>query len=107
MIKIASILTDIQYGENDPSISVLINTLHAKEIRIVFKKGQEMTAHKAAYPIVVIVIDGSIDFGVDSERFTLDKGMIIALEANMLHDLKATKDSIVLLSMNKSVTSQH
>lgn len=66
-----------------------------------------MIAHKAAYPIVVTVIDGSIDFGVDSERFTLDKGMIIALEANMLHDLKATKDSIVLLSMNKSVTSQH
>ena len=66
-----------------------------------------MTAHKAAYPIVVAVIDGSIDFGVDSERFTLEKGMIIALEANILHDLKATKDSIVLLSMNKSVTSQH
>nr|WP_228453976.1 hypothetical protein [Chryseobacterium fistulae] len=66
-----------------------------------------MTSHKAAYPIVVTVIDGSIDFGVDSERLNLEKGMIIALEANMLHDLKATKDSIVLLSMNKSVTGKH
>lgn len=102
MIKTASILSDIKYGETNPAISVLINTDTTKEVRIVFKKGQVMKEHKAPYPIVVAVIEGTIDFGISDERFVLEKGMMIALEANILHDLIAQQDSIVRLSLNKS-----
>ncbi|KGO10466.1 cupin domain-containing protein [Elizabethkingia bruuniana] len=98
----ASILTDIKYGEISPIVNVLINTPNHKEIRIVFRKGQEMKEHKTPYPIVVSVIEGSIDFGVSTERFILKNGMMIALEANILHNLKAQQDSIVRLSLNKS-----
>ncbi len=101
-MKTASILTDIKYGETSPIVSVLINTTDTKEVRIVFKEGQDMKEHKAPYPIVVSVIKGSIDFGVSTERFILEKGMMIALEANIPHDLKALQNSIVRLSLNKS-----
>lgn len=101
-MKIASVLTDIQYGETNPAVSVLINTTSIKEVRIVFKEGQEMKEHKAPYPIVVSVVEGSIDFGVEEEHFILEKGMLIALEANILHSLKALQNSIVRLSLNKA-----
>jgi quercetin dioxygenase-like cupin family protein len=102
MINIASILADITYGETTPSVSVLLNTVDTKEVRIVFRVGQEMKEHKAPYPIVVAVIEGTIDFGVGAERFILEKGMMIALEANIAHDLSALENSIVRLSLNKS-----
>jgi quercetin dioxygenase-like cupin family protein len=102
MYNTASILTDIQYGESKPAVSVLIQTASTKEVRIVFKAGQEMAQHQAPYPIVVSVVEGAIDFGVSGERVTLEKGMLIALEAHVPHDLKARQDSIVRLSLHKS-----
>lgn len=101
-MKTASMLADIKYGEINPVISVLINTDTTKEVRIVFKQGQSMKAHKAPYPIVVSVVEGVIDFGVSEERFLLEKGMMISLEGNILHDLIAEQDSIVRLSLNKA-----
>lgn len=101
-MKIASVLKDITYGDTAPNVSVLINTNDTKEVRIVFKQAQEMKQHKAPYPIVVSVVEGSIDFGVGNERFILEKGMMIALEASIPHDLKALQNSIVRLSLNKS-----
>ncbi len=103
-MNIASILENIEYGDTKPAISVLMNTDSIKEVRIAFRAGQEMKEHKTAYPIVVAVVEGNIDFGVGSERTLLKKGMMIALEGNVPHDLKATEDSIVRLSLNKSDT---
>ncbi|RRJ88018.1 cupin [Paenimyroides tangerinum] len=101
-MKIASVLTDIKYGETTPAVSVLVNTTTIKEVRIVFKEGQEMKEHKAPCPIVVSVVEGSIDFGVGKEHFILEKGMLIALEANILHSLKALQNSILRLSLSKA-----
>lgn len=103
-MKTASVLTDIKYGETAPSINVLINTSSIKEVRIVFKEGQEMKEHKAPNPIVVSVVEGLIDFGVGAEHFVLEKGMLIALEATIPHSLKALQNSIVRLSLHKSDT---
>lgn len=101
-MNIVSILENVSYGETSPATSVLINTPDVKEVRIVFRAGQEMKEHKAGYPIVVAIIEGAIDFGIASERHLLQKGMLIALDANIPHDLKAVEDSIVRLSLNKA-----
>lgn len=101
-VEIASILGDITYSEKGPAISVLLNTASVKEMRIVFRKGQEMKEHKAGYPIVVEVVEGCIDFGVAGERHVLNKGMLIALDAHIPHDLAAHDNSIVRLSVHKA-----
>lgn len=101
-MEIASIFDKLEYGISSPVATVLINSDETKEIRIVFKKGQEMKEHKAGYPIVVAVIEGAINFGVGSDVFLLEKGMMIALEASVPHSLIAEQDSIVRLSLNKS-----
>ncbi|MEW7279834.1 cupin domain-containing protein [Aquimarina sp. 2201CG1-2-11] len=99
-MKTASLTQDIVYNDKKPSINVLIDTSASKEIRIVFKKGQLMKDHKTPFPIVVQVFEGAIDFGVNGSIQHLKSGDLIALEGNVIHNLTATENSIVLLSLS-------
>lgn len=101
-MNIASLYKNLVYKEDKPAITVLFETDFTKEIRIVFKKNQVMKEHKTTFPIVVEMIDGKINFGVKGEIYSLQKGDLIALEGNIPHDLKATEDSIVRLTLSKS-----
>jgi len=97
----ASFTADIVYGDTQPVITPLITNDFTKEIRIVFREGQAMKAHKTSFPITVMIVQGSIDFGVGEERYTLVSGDVVALEGNVMHDLNALEDSIVRLSLHK------
>ena len=98
----ASFLADIVYGDTQPLITPLITTEFTKEIRIVFRSGQSMKAHKTSFPITVMIVSGEIDFGVGDERIIFGAGDVIALEPNAVHDLMAFEDSVVRLSLHKS-----
>ena len=99
-----SFLDDVVYGDTQPVITPLITNDFTKEIRIVFRKGQAMKAHKTAFPITVMIVKGLIDFGIGTERHGLRAGEVVALEPNVMHDLYAAEDSIVRLSLHKSDT---
>lgn len=105
-MKIASLTKDLEYKENKPAISVLLETDNSKEIRIAMRAGQIMKEHKTPFPIVVEIFEGTIDFGVDGRVLQLEKGSLIALEGNIPHDLKAEEDSIVRLTLSKNDSSQ-
>jgi quercetin dioxygenase-like cupin family protein len=98
----ASFTSDIVYGDTQPVITPLIANDFTKEIRIVFRSGQSMKAHKTSFPITVMIVAGAIDFGVGEERYRLSAGDVVALEGNVTHDLNALEDSIVRLSLHKS-----
>jgi len=97
----ASFTSDIVYGDTQPVITPLITNEFTKEIRIVFRTGQSMKAHKTSFPITVMIVSGAIDFGVGEERYKLRAGDVVALEGNVVHDLNALEDSIVRLSLHK------
>lgn len=97
----ASFTADIVYGDTQPVITPLITNEFTKEIRIVFRIGQSMKAHKTSFPITVMIVQGRIDFGVGEERYELVAGDVVALEGNVIHDLNALEDSIVRLSLHK------
>lgn len=101
-MKTASIYNDLEFNENKPVIKVLFETSFTKEIRIAMHKGTAMKEHKTSYPIVVELVDGAIDFGVNHEVLQLKKGDLIALDGNVPHDLKATENSIIRLTLTKS-----
>ncbi len=103
-MKTASLSNNVEYHESRPTLQVLLESETGKEIRIAFKEGQVMRKHKTPFPIVVEIFEGSIDFGVNGEVHTLNKGDLIALEGNVPHDLTALKDSIVRLSLHSADT---
>lgn len=97
----AAFLSSVEWNENKPAIQVLLETSATKEIRIAMQTGQFMKEHKAPFPIIVHVIQGSIKFGVEGEDIHLKIGDLIGLEANVPHDLLAKENSIVRLSLSK------
>lgn len=101
-IPTVSILTDLKFNEQKPAVTVLMDTPASKEVRITFKNGQVMKEHQAPHPIVVNVVEGEVEFFVDEKMYLLEKGMMIALDSNVLHELKANKESIVRLSIHKA-----
>ena len=100
-MKTASFNDALQFNRDRITTSVILETSFSKEIRILLAKGQKMKEHKTPFPIVVHVLEGAIDFGVQGEIYSLEKGAIIALEGNISHDLTALKDSVVRLSLSK------
>ena len=102
----SSLLKNLQYLEDKPAISVLLETDSTKEIRIAMRKGHTMKKHQTPFPIVVEIFEGAIDFGVEGNVHSLKKGDIVALEASVPHDLNAVEDSIVRLTLSKSDSVQ-
>lgn len=100
----ASFYKDISFSEKSVAISPMLDSSTSKEIRIAFKKGQSMKAHKTKFPITVMTLRGSIEFTVSEETYILDAGDIIALEGNIVHALYAQEESIVKLSLHKEDT---
>ena len=100
-MKSSSLLKEIVYNDSKPAINVLFETEGTKEIRIVMKNGQTMKKHQTPFPIVVEIFDGAIDFGVEGNLHHLERGDILALDGGVPHDLLATADSIVRLTLSK------
>ncbi|MDY8138440.1 cupin [Aquimarina sp. 2201CG5-10] len=105
-MHLSSLLNDITYGDKNPVIKKIMETEVSKEIRIVFRKGQEMKSHKTIFPITVEIFDGEIGFGVKDITYVLKKGDLISLDSNVVHNLIATEDSIVRLSLSKNDSVQ-
>ena len=100
-MNIESFNKNLDFDDNRIVTKVLLESSFSKEIRILLKQGQIMKEHKAPFPIIVHVLEGEIDFGVQGEIQLLKKGDIITLAGNIPHDLKALKDSIVRLTLSK------
>lgn len=105
-MKTASLQNEIEYQENKPAIRLILETDFTKEIRILFKKDQVMKEHKAPFPIVVHIVKGSINLGVNGKTLLLKEGDLITLDANVPHDLTAKEESMVRLTLSKGDKSE-
>ncbi|AKF25236.1 cupin [Sulfurovum lithotrophicum] len=100
-MQTASFYNDLKFSEESVVITPMLESDFGKEIRIAFKEGQIMKKHKTKFPITVMTLRGSIEFGVGEKKVILNEGDVIALEGNVMHELKALTESVVRLSLHK------
>jgi quercetin dioxygenase-like cupin family protein len=65
---------------------------------MVLKKGARLAEHRTRGPIAVHVLSGSVRFSAGSEGKELSSGSMVALDRNVVHELEALEESIVLLT---------
>lgn len=97
----SSFSKDIEYNADKVAVKLIMETSFTKEIRILLKKGQEMKAHKTPYAIVIQLLEGNIDFGVNGIISDLTGGDILSLEGDIPHNLVTKEDSMVRLTLSK------
>lgn len=104
-MKKASFKHNLKFGKDKVALTKILDTPFSRELRILLKNGQQMKSHTSPYSIIVHVLSGAIDFGVQGDIVALKTGDIITLESSIPHDLKAVEDSEVRLSLSKKDTA--
>jgi len=100
-MNIESFNKELEFDESRVKTKVLLETSFSKEIRILLKNGQQMKEHKTPYPILIHLLEGEIELGVQGAIHLMKGGDIISLEGDIPHDLKAKEDSVIRLSLSK------
>ena len=67
-----------------------------------FDKNEGLSEHTAPFDAMVQVIDGTLELTIDGELFTLTKGNMIIMPANIPHALNAKERFKMVLTMIKS-----
>lgn len=93
--------TDLIFDEKKVDVRLILESEFSKEVRIAMQKEQEMKAHQTKFPIIVHVLEGIVDFGVDGKTHRLEKGSILSLKGGILHSLLAKEKSVIRLSLSK------
>jgi quercetin dioxygenase-like cupin family protein len=57
--------------------------------------------HRAAGPITLQVVRGRVRFATADRTVDLSAGMLLALDAGIVHSVEALDDSVSLLTLNK------
>ena len=73
-----------------PTLRIVLMGLH---------ENAELKTHKANGVISVQVIEGKIDFSTANKTSRMEKGQMIALQENIMHEVKALTDSFFLLTL--------
>ena len=65
---------------------------------MLLKKGARLAEHRTKGPIAVQVVSGLVRFSAASKDAELASGSMAALDRNVVHELEALEESIVLLT---------
>lgn len=85
--------------ENKPQARKLVDAGGANLVLLSFRAGQVWKEHHSVHPVVVQVLAGAVDFEVKGEVLHLVPGTPIHLTDHLLHEVRATEDATVLVTM--------
>ena len=100
-MDLKSFKNEVEFDATRVKTKVLIETSFSKEIQILMSVGQVMKEHKTPYPILIHLLEGNIDLGVQGKIISMKIGDIIALEGDIPHDLTAKENAIIRLTLSK------
>ncbi len=98
-IKVIPLHASVSAGK-DKEVEQLFEGPGRKLVQITLRNNAILESHKAAVPITIQCITGSgtLKAGDNPELVELRPGVLVALEANVFHELRANPDVSILLT---------
>lgn len=98
-MQVLNLQPNIQAGK-DKQVDVLFEGANRKIVQITLRNNAVLEAHKAAEPITIQCITGkgTIKLSETGETVKLTPGVLLTIEPNVLHELKAEPVLSILLS---------
>lgn len=83
----------------------LVDERGTRQILFAMDAGQEMSAHRAAFPASVHVLTGRLSFTVTGKTYDLAAGDWLYMPPDALHSLQAVEPTRFLLTLAKGATT--
>ncbi len=99
---IDQIKSETTWAESDRNSITLFKSDTMRIVLMGLHPAAELKTHKANGIISVQVLEGEINFTADEQTVSIKKGLMIALQQNMLHSVKAVTESYFLLTLAMS-----
>ena len=96
---IKQIKSETTWVESDRNSVTLFKSEAMRIVLLGLHANAELKPHKANGVISVQVIEGQIEFTAEQQTTQLEKGQMIALHDNIIHSVKALKESFFLLTL--------
>jgi len=98
MDEVARLKAKPEWSSEDRLAVSLVKDDALNILLMVLKKGARLAEHRTRGPIAVQVLSGSVRFSAGSKDAELSSGSIAALDRNIVHELEALEESVVLLT---------
>ncbi len=96
---IHQIKSETTWAESDRNSVTIFKSENMRIVLLGLHENAELKTHKANGVISVQVMEGRIEFSADNQRVQIEKGQMVALQENILHNVKALTESFFLLTL--------
>ncbi|MEO5583376.1 MAG: cupin domain-containing protein [Saprospiraceae bacterium] len=94
------------WTDSDRNAITVFKTNGMRIVLIALHKGAEMSKHSAEGLISIQVLEGQIIFSTDERSVEMGKGEMLALHVGIPHSVKATEETIFLLTLTTTSTGK-
>ena len=93
------------FREEGPAVQVLSDTDAARMVLFALRAGQHVKDHRTSSHILIQTLRGRIMCTVAGRSVEVRAGMVLQVEAHVLHSVLAQTDAVMLLIMTPSPSS--
>ena len=80
-------------------LEVLLSDAHRKVVRVVLREGEVFADHATKVPLLIFCLQGSGTLRIGPEALTLAPGVLVPLDAGVVHAVEATPAVSLLLTL--------
>lgn len=92
-------LSELRARKADVNSKTLLKTDTLRIVLVALRAGAKLHQHHADGRLSLQVLEGKVDFSAQNEQCQLTPGMLIGLDAKVLHEVVAQTDAVLLLTI--------
>ena len=98
--QITALRAEEPYGRSGRAGRTLAKSGRFRLVLTAMQNGNEIGIHQADSPMTLQVVQGALRFRTNGEEYTLNAGQVLFFGPGEAHDICATEDSALLLTLS-------